>query len=195
MEELIKNWKEKSQPFELNYWKIKGLKDYSDNYNFYRWWIKIRDWIGEENIKGVLLDIGSGVRPPLEKGNVIEPLGKEYKEIAISGWWKEIILYPYEAERFIQELEGKCDFILCWNSIDHGYNFRDALKNIKAYLKDGGIVALATDCKTIPFKNGHPILGVNTEEFVKIIEQDFQVIKKSENLFERDICLLLMKKT
>jgi hypothetical protein len=63
----------------------------------------------------------------------------------------------------------------------------------KSYLKEEGILALSTDCKT-EFIDQHPILGIDKEEFVKEIEKDFIILKREDNKFEREICLLLKKK-
>ena len=184
-------WKKEAQPFELYYWKVKGIKDYSDEDFFEKWWKDIFDWIGE--INGEVLDIGSGIRPPLKRGYVIEPLGNEYKQIAKSGWWRDIKLYSQPAELFIPELENKIDFILCWNSIDHGYDWRKIIKNIKKYLKPRGIVALSTDCK-IEQIGEHPVLGISKEQFLMEIEKDFKIIKIRENYADRDVALVLEKK-
>jgi SAM-dependent methyltransferase len=187
---LKNDWESISQPFELHYWKVKGIKDYSDEEFFKKWWKDIFDWVGE--IKGEVLDIGSGVRPPLKRGYVIEPLGLEYKKIAKPEWWSDIKLYSQPAENFIPELENKIDFILCWNSIDHGYDWIKVVDNIWKYLRNGGIVALATDCK-IERLGDHPILGVSKEQFLEIIMERFNIIKRSDDFAERDIAILLKK--
>jgi SAM-dependent methyltransferase len=190
MAEIIEKWSKEAQPFELKYWETKGLSDYSDEDFFKEWWDNIFNWIGE--IEGEVLDIGSGIRPVFNRGYVIEPLGNEYSKIKPE-WWKNVILYSEPAEKFIPEIENKIDFILSWNSIDHGYDWKEVLNNIERYLKKDGTVVIATDCKTEQI-GVHPILGANKEEFIKEIEKRFDILKRIENFADREIAFILKKK-
>ena len=140
----LEKWEKIHQPYEFNYWKEKGIFDYSNEEYFVEYWMNIWKWINVIPGREVL-DIGSGPRPVMKEGYVIEPLGKRYIEIAKKSWWENIILYAKPAEEFIQELQNKFNFILCWNSIDHSYDPLKVLENINRYLKEGGILVLATD--------------------------------------------------
>lgn len=192
MEQFI-NWREKAQPYELNYWKKQGINQYKNNDTFLAWWNPVLDWIGRENIKGRMLDIGCGVKSPLKEGYIIEPLVEEYKEIGNPEWWRNHLTYSIPVEEYIPGLP-EMDFILYWNALDHGYDFRQSLQNVKRYLKTDGVLALSTDCRTEPWGNGHPILGITKEDFIKEIEKDFTIIKREDNIFDRQICLILKKK-
>lgn len=140
-----------------------------------------------------VLDIGSGPRPVLKRGRVVEPLANEYSLIANKEWWKGITIENRPAENFIPEIENKFDFILCWNAIDHSYEPLKILENIKRYLKNDGVLVLATDCKTKDWPDDHPILGISKEEFIKEVQKDFIILKKQEDFSERDVCLILKK--
>ena len=65
--------------------------------------------------------------------------------------------------------------------------------DIYEYSKEGGYIALATDCFTEPHKDGHPILGMTKEQFLQEIQKKFVIIKQEENKFQRHLCLILKK--
>jgi 2-polyprenyl-3-methyl-5-hydroxy-6-metoxy-1,4-benzoquinol methylase len=194
--ETLENWKNKAQLYEISYWRGKGIKDYSDDKYFNSYWFNIFEWIGGfmPSYEEEVLDIGSGPRPVLQRGFVIEPLANEYRKIAKEEWWKNIEEFiPGPGEEEILSYENKFDFILCWNAIDHSYEPLKILQNIKNYLKDEGIVVIATDCKMVK-DSDHPVLGIEKDNFIKEVEKDFNILLRQDNFSERDLCLILQKK-
>lgn len=190
-------WREQHQPYELRYWRGQGLRDYSDEAFFAEWWGKVFSWIGRERFLGKkCLDVGSGIRPPLKdlasKLTAIEPLADEHVKVKPE-WWEGMEVYSQAAEDSVPELESSFDFCLCWNAIDHGYDWRRSLENIRSYLRPGGVLAISTDCETEPRPDGHPILGATVAEFEVACSDGFMVLKRLEDFADRDICLLLEK--
>ncbi|MEM2250943.1 MAG: methyltransferase domain-containing protein, partial [Candidatus Hadarchaeales archaeon] len=92
----------------------------------------------------IICDIGAGPKLRTKffenaKIAAIEPLGSkfisEYSWSDIKDAWR---LYTQPAEKFIPDLENRCDFIVCINVLDHVYDPISVLKNAFRYLKAGG---------------------------------------------------------
>lgn len=180
----IGEWKEIHQPYELNYHKVAGVKWCSNEEQFQTFWDKIKKFIEP---KGRVLDIGCGPRPPF-KGTCIEPLGDEYKKISPKEWWEDIELICKPAEEFIPELEGQFDTVISWNCLDHTYNWREIIKNMRRYVKDDGIIAIATDMREPML--GHP--SFKKEDFWSEINK-MKIVHLKNNFQEREVALVLKK--
>ena len=113
----------------------------------------------------------------------IDPLLDEYlrlcKEMKIT-WRKNIsgsYLYSSQAEELIEYLIGKGKFILCWNVLQHSYNWRKILENISKYAQHDSIICISIEFETREI--GHP---------ANIPEKDF-MCKIKENFEGQDILL------
>ena len=195
----LEEWRAVHQPFELGYHKNTGIAWCSDEARFKEWWDGIADWIADtrdsENYPpgfmglGRTLDIGCGPRPPF-LGTVIDPLAQEYVRHAPGGWWMgvgPIITTP--AETHLPALDDRFDTVVCWNCLDHTYDWRAILDNVVRYMKDDALFALATDFR--PPHIGHP--GYPQYEFHVEIHKRFKVLKSREHWRDRELCLVLAK--
>tara|TARA_Y100000592_G_scaffold10722_1_gene15190 strand:+ start:5317 stop:6936 length:1620 start_codon:yes stop_codon:yes gene_type:complete len=205
-------WKFIHQPFELNYHKKPNYRWETFKYHW-RWddcWDKLfGSFMGfnknQFKDSDMILDIGCGSRPALNwftSGNkyYLDSLLDEYKKIPeMKRHWdtypKENLL-NMEAEVLLKHLVGKFSFIMCWNVLDHTYNWKTIIKNISMYLKDGGIALIGNDIHEPTI--GHP--GVESKEsFYGEIKKYFN-IERDENqislddMLYRDVCLKLYKR-
>lgn len=178
----MNEWKEKHQTFELDYHKTQG-KEFNHTRHI-EYWKNITNWIGIKDY-GRTLDIGCGSRPPFKEYardlTVIEPLADEYKKIGELEWWQGIDVHAKPAEEYLNI--GQFDTVICWNCLDHTYDWKKILENIDKYAK--GKIIIAVD-----FKNphiGHP--GINKEVFKEWV--DTKKIIKAEQFSERDLALIL----
>lgn len=188
-------WEKVHQPYELNFHLEDGANFRRDEQSWLRYW--------EEAFEGLdftgkcVLDIGAGSRPPLishpkfkAKSLVcIEPLHGNFVGHVPEAWLKgDFHVCP--AEERIAELKGKFDFILCWNVLDHCYDWKQVLLNAKEYLKPNGEIYLATDDKEP--HDGHPGLGYGFPDFIK---EHFMVKEERRNMFNRDYIFRLCLKS
>ncbi len=188
LEKQKQEWDKTHQPYELKYHQMTGIDWCKNDEQFEGFWSEIRRFI---KAKGNILDIGCGPRPPF-KGTIIEPLAKKYMEFAPAIWWDGITPYAQPAEEFAPELEGKFDTVICWNCIDHTFNYKSILDNVVRYMKDDAIFALATDLKAPNIHVGHP--SFPKEEFFAEVEKRFEIIERKDNFQEREVCFILKKK-
>lgn len=201
MNEDIKSqeyWKAHHQPYELRYHKDSGVNWCGDQTKFWNFWNDIFAFIGINwnDIDGMnMLDVGCGPRPPLhlfrKMNNVflIEPLGYEYQKISPAEWWEGITLFSQPAETPVPDLKDKMDFVMCWNCLDHTYDWKAILDNIRGYLKKDGIFAFAVDTKTPGI--GHP--SFPREELMEYINKHFVIMKEQKDFMERDLAFILRK--
>lgn len=114
---------------------------------------------------------------------------------SVRNWFTEepYFLHPLAYETNIPRLNNYCDFILCWNVLDHGYDWRAGVRNMISYLKPGGLLLLATDYEAHKYHIGID----NPEELTERIEDNFDILKTRENtkaLWDRDYMILAKKK-
>lgn len=182
------DWHATHQPYELDYHKNEGVKWCANGKRFREFWSKIFEFTGTP--EGNILDIGCGVRPPMHNlGDltVIEPLADKYQKFAPKQWWEKIKVYSQPADYFIPELEGKFDFILCWNCLDHTIEWQNILANIAKYAHRDTTIAIATDFKEPSI--GHP--GFERDRFFAEIVEHFKILKQRNVFQERDVALIL----
>ena len=179
-------WHEVHQRFELGWWREALAKGHSlNNVLFAERWQPVRDFIRPE---GLIIDIGCGPRPPFAPCVVIEPLAKRYQAMSLVsvGWWVDVTVYAQPAEKFIEELWGAADTVICWNCIDHAVGWREILTNMRLYGKPTARFAVATDFHE-PFI-GHP--GFEREAFMAEIGKQFVVTEQRED-FRHHLALLM----
>lgn len=139
-----------------------------------------------------LIDIGCGSRPALDwfthgKKYNIDPLLNDYLKIdVLKGHWNsfsEDQLISAPAEDLQSSLVQKADFILCWNVLDHTYDWQKILNNCYQYLKPTGTFILGTDHGGKEHI-GHPGIN-NSEDLFQEIESMFNTKYYSRKGFKR----------
>jgi SAM-dependent methyltransferase len=170
----------------LDYHLKQGIEWCKDDARFNAWWGEIAEWIDPVTLGHPLLDIGCGPRPPFA-GTVIEPLAKEYSRLVPPAWWSAVTPCPVPAETLVPLFDRYFRMVLCWNCLDHTYDWRAILDNVVRYLAPGGRFALATDFREPSI--GHP--GYPRVEFLTEIQERFEVVKTREHFKERDLCMVL----
>lgn len=203
-EAKYREWTRTHQPFELRFHQGENYR-WKDS-TFYGQWDEVfgrfmgltRDCFTADQ---VLLDVGCGSRPvldwftaPCEK-HFLDPLLSEYRQIEkMRPHWQdkpEATLHSQPAEVPCVELFGKCDFVNCWNVLDHTYDWRKILDNIRDYAKPGALVCIGTDFQS--HGDGHP--GIEDRRyFDDFIAEHFQVVKTATNYVYREIALKLIRR-
>lgn len=200
-----KIWETVHQPFELSYHKQGN----------YRW--RDMEWESQWNAvfefaelskdafnhNEILLDVGCGSRPCLEwftesrqcTRYYLDPLLNDYIQIPkMRSYWedKKDFLLSVPAEQRVDSMVGRCDYVHCWNVLDHCFSGEQVLKNIVDYAKPGGIVLIGTD-----FGNksniGHP--GLHREVFDEYVQQYFEVLKQQFGVVHRQLAVKLKRKS
>ncbi len=202
------NWKNTHQAFELNYHKHSNFRWPGRESEWNEQWNNIFELFGEFSkdsfsSESILLDIGCGSKPALEWFNNgikynIDPLLQEYLKIKqISHYWEtfnkeQLINAP--AEELQNNLINKCDFIICWNVLDHSYNWRKILENAANYLNKNGVFLLGTD-HGHKSHIGHPGIE-NSQELFDQINNLFVINKHVKRGFKtcRTSAFILQKK-
>ena len=207
-QEQKEEWASTHQEWELHYHKGGNYRHREKLWNevwknVYSGFVEFeKNQFQKEN---VLLDLGCGSRPALswftqgEKYH-LDPLLDNFVTIpAMADFWKkESNLLSQPAETLVESLVGKCDFVQCWNVLDHTYDWRKIVANFSQYAKPGAIALMGTDLGPTP-SIGHTGID-DPQELTAMIEQDFEVIKlvdlKKGKRFEycRNLCLKLRRK-
>lgn len=209
---LYQEWENIHQPWELKYHQGPNFRwpSFETKWQF-QWDTIFHEFAGFEknsfSQEDILVDVGCGSRPALNwfdngKKYNIDPLLKEYLKIEkINHFWNnfnEDQLISKQAETLQESLIGKASFVLCWNVLDHCFDWEMVLKNCLAYMKNKSFFLLGTDHSSVSHI-GHP--GIKDQsKFFKFFEENFITHKKiklgEKNQFKncRQINLLLCKK-
>jgi SAM-dependent methyltransferase len=131
-----------------------------------------------------IIDVGAGsrLRSLYFQGAtlaVLEPLADRYmSEVEWHDLDKADEVYSVPAEQLVPELEGRADFIVSINALDHGFDFAEGVRNIRRYMKPDATALLSFDMHDKP-DDMHPL--ILTDEIVrKIFEGAGFAIEKSE---------------
>jgi SAM-dependent methyltransferase len=195
--EEFKRWQEIHQPFELKYHQQGNFRWPSREPLWDEQWENVFSLFGELkkdsfSDSDVLLDVGCGSRPALQWFNCgqkynIDPLLDEFLKIKqLYHHWEnfdEKFLISSPAEELQPDLINQCDFVLCWNVLDHTFDWKKILHNCWEYLKNDGIFLLGTDHGGKEHI-GHPGIP-NSKEFFDEIERWFYKQKYSKAGFKR----------
>lgn len=204
-------WKNIHQPWELRYHQGPNFRwpSFEKKWQF-QWDNVFREFGGFEkksfSEQDILIDVGCGSRPALNwfhsgKKYNIDPLLKEYLKIEkINHFWKDFSdeqIICEQAETLQENLVGKASFVLCWNVLDHCFDWEAVLKNCLAYMKNQSFFLLGTDHSS-NCHIGHP--GIKDQsKFFQFFEENFTIRKKiklgEQSQFKncRQINLLLCK--
>jgi len=197
-------WEEVHQKFELNFHRHENYR--WDNNKFLNQWTNIFSNFmkltpGSFAADEIILDVGCGSRPAIDwfskslcQKYYIDPLLDSYRNIAeVQKFWedkKPHSLLALPAEHYIEFLVNKCGFIICWNVLDHSYDWRIILHNITQYCKEGGAVCIGTDFES--HGKGHP--GIDDKGyFLSFIKEYYRINEKRENYFGRELALSLQR--
>lgn len=185
-------WKHIHQPYELEYHKEKGISDFRiDDEKFWGRYAAslFEDFLNldKESFQqsDFLIDVGCGPRPALvyfSKGIRvhIDPLLNEYvklcKEMKIT-WWDSLgpndMSFSKPAEELIDSLVGKGRFILCFNVLQHVYNWKKIVENIIKYAHSDSIICVSTKFETQYI--GHAA-NISERDFMNKINKSFEII-------------------
>jgi len=180
-------WRDDHQEFEFDYHA-------ADNYRWHdeqfvpAWRENFETFLGlrpdEFDDADILLDVGSGSRSALAayftRGVIhnIEPLGDRYLTIPeVARYWTPELratLHSQPAERVVPELVGRCALVVCWNVLDHVFEWRSVLSNVLDYARPGGIVALCSDTKA--HGRGHPGID-DPAEMIERIADSMEIVR------------------
>jgi len=203
----LDEWRQVHQPWELRYHKHENFRWPKRQAEWESQWRSVFGFAGllptSFASEDVLLDVGCGSRPVLDyfeagQKNFIDPLLADYLQIpAMTPFWKthdRSFLHSAPAETRIERLEGICDFVLCWNVLDHSFEPFKIVDNIAAYAKPDALILIGTDLHEKPHM-GHPGIGIRAD-FLAMIKAQFKVLKEARRgAFHtcRDVSFLLQK--
>lgn len=111
----------------------------------------------------LVVDVGAGSRLRTlffrdARIAAIEPLANEFiAEVEWQDLDRADEIYPVPAEEEIPELIGRADLVVSINTLDHGFDFERAIRNIRSYLKDDGRAFLSFDQHKTP-DGMHPLV-------------------------------------
>jgi len=115
---------------------------------------------------------------------------------SVKEWFTEepFILHSVPYEELVPSLVNKVDFLLCWNVLDHGYDWRQGINNMIDYLKPGGLLLLGTDYEAHKYH-----LGIdNPSELQSIVKKNFKFKKAFKHqpkiMWSRQYMVLVEKK-
>ncbi len=200
-------WHEVHQPWELRYHQHENFRWPKRQAEWEAQWSSVFGFAGLHpdsfQPESVLLDVGCGSRPVLDyftdgQKHFQDPLLESYLQIPamIPHWQRHApaCLHSTPAEQRIACLAGKCDFVLCWNVLDHSCEPFKIVVNMADYARPGALLLIGTDLHERPHL-GHPGIG-SRNEFMKKIRSGFKVLKEARRgAFHacRDISFLLQK--
>lgn len=200
-------WSDVHQPWELRYHQHGNFRWPGREESWNEQWSNVFRFAGLDSLSftpaNVILDVGCGSRPVLDyftggQKFFIDPLLDDYRKIPqMMPYWSrhaDSALISTPAEVLHPCLVGRCDFVLCWNVLDHSYDPFRIVANIHSNAKPGAPVLIGTDLHERPHL-GHP--GVkNKAEFLAFIGERFRILKNAtRGAFKncREIALLLEK--
>jgi len=110
----------------------------------------------------IIVDVsaGSKLRSSFFVGSLIyaiEPLAERFKKLSFSDLFECEKVYGVSAEQYIPELEGKANFIICINVLDHVIDPLKVLENCYHYLHRNGDFLISTDLHQHVVSPSHPI--------------------------------------
>jgi hypothetical protein len=195
-------WQQIHQPYELAYHKQGNFRWRDHEWNA-QWNAVLADFMEFSpdtfTDQHVMLDVGCGSRPCFDwftggAKHYIDPLLSQFVRIPkMAPYWKDKAdMYSAPAEETIDGLVGKCDYVHCWNVLDHTYGWMEVLQNIVKYTKKGGICLMGTDLG-IKESKGHPGID-DPPAFFRVLDENFTTVKKASPLVHRRIALKLIRK-
>ncbi len=167
-------WKTVAQPWELGWWtrpENDAIPEEAKNdVQGMRVSEMICDCLGisREDVEGKnVLDVGCGPTGRLRrleswKGDgqiwAIDPLAENYRSIR----WANLDVYDFlrsvPAEELQTALVRYFHVVISINALDHGYDLLASMRNIRSYLRPGGVAFISFDCTDDPTPDPtHPL--------------------------------------
>lgn len=144
-------WKETN---ELKYWRgVQNKEGVLSNDHYVHFYTSHFGMDTSYYDKKVILDIGCGPRGSLEWATMascrigLDPLAKEYLELGAKHHQMEYMDAPSEQ---IPLIDGECDAVFSFNSLDHVENIDMTIKEIKRVIRPGGIFLLLVEVNHPP---------------------------------------------
>lgn len=201
MDNNKERWITECQTFELDFHQKENYR--WDKESFESAWRKhFERWCGvtaSDMECCLVLDIGCGSRPAIDyfvdsERFYIDPLVMQFSDIpeVADAWDDERLMNAMgvPAEEMVGALAGRCDFVNCFNVLDHCFEWRKVLENMAAYCKQGAVVSFGTDIT--PHK-GH--IGIDDPQAMfEYITEHFDILKDTPAYWGRQVALLLRKK-
>lgn len=133
-----------------------------------------------------ILDVGCGPTRRLQwlQGvagiDAIEPLREFYTALTRGAAlvdYREVFCEPVES--LMPDLIERYQFIFAINSLDHVYDLRVALRNIRMYLVPGGRAMLSMDCdKPVTEDGTHPVCLSGAEFRAALLETGYKILRE-----------------
>jgi SAM-dependent methyltransferase len=196
-------WRNEHQPFELEFHRGDNFRWHDEPF-MHQWDLVFGELCGLApdgfEAGDVLLDLGCGSRPALDwfdetpRKVHLDPLLERYREIPeVARFWQgerpeDCIAGP--AEDLVPALEGRCQFVLCWNVLDHTFDWREILQNVWRYVTPGGITCIGTDIE--PNGPGHPGIE-DPHAFGSFLASRFEILGRQQDFLGRELALVLRK--
>lgn len=197
-------WRTEHQPYELAFHQQDNFRWHDDA--FMGQWDRVfgelcgltPDRFGDGD---VLLDLGCGSRPAFDwfaaapRKVHLDPLLARYLAIPqVARFWRDKRpedVIAAAAEEFRPEFDGACAFVLCWNVLDHTYDWRAILEHLRRYVAPGGLACIGTDLE--PHGPGHP--GIDDPAALGgFVASHFEVCGRRTDFLGREIALVLRKR-
>ena len=178
-------WQDKGQPAELSHHKRSRSRS-SDS----TWMAESKKYFesfgydSKHFANKTLIDLGAGSKSRalwFSDSDIIsiEPLADKFKSIPHYDLNKAGKVYSEPAEKYLEELEGIADGIICINVLDHCYNAKIIMENCYKYLKSNGEFCLSVDLHK-GRDDKHPI-GFTLESLKQLIDvTGFEIVKETE---------------
>jgi len=208
MTDRRKQWERVHQPYELAYHRQGNYRWPGRESLWDEQWEAVFATFGDLTpttfeIGACLADIGCGSRPALQWFTqdydlyCLDPLLDDFRVIPqMADFWNDPRIVAKEsrpAEELVESMAGKMDLVLCWNVLDHTFDWRKIVTNLHAYVSADGVVLLGTDTGERESK-GHPGIVGGRNALLEYVGKLFRTEKAEYNVAHRQVCLKLRKR-
>lgn len=196
-------WQTQHQPFELAFHR--GYNFRWDDQQWYAQWGNVFARFARLapetfSVDDTLIDVGCGSRPALQwftagRKLYLDPLIDEYRRIPqVADYWDGAETVCQPAEERHEALVDIASLVLCWNVLDHTYDWRAVLRNALAYARSEATIIIGTDLSAIS-RPGHPGMGDGASAtLLETVVESCNILRESGPCYRRDLALLLRKR-
>jgi len=150
--------------------------------------------ITQQIVEGAsIIEVGSRDINGSLRGHCIELLPKEYVGIDIQADANvDVVCDVCELASCIGE--SKCDLLICTEVMEHVFDWRNAINNMKAVIRDNGLILLTTRSKGFGYHGyPHDYWRYEIEDMRKIFA-DFEILALEKDCEQEPGVLLFAKK-